>query len=387
MTRYSVFVGIVLASLGTSTAHQQDLSVRLNILEPDARSYLVGLVRLRAAVTPPDAVEAVEFFVDGSRVCVVTTPPLQCSWDAGARVQAHVVRAVARFDAGRRLVASVRTLALEGIEETTGVRGVLVPVVVRGGNSRFVTDLTMEDFLVFEDGVQQEITTLQTEAEIDSIPLNLVMAVDISGSMGSLFGQVRAAVKHFVAGMTGATVSLIAFNERIYNPVHNQRDVQIVQGVVDALPEPYGTTSLLDAIDVALDLHGDVMFRKAVILVSDGVDTSSLSALEKVERKLRANPTTIYIITHGAGLEIRAAQALLARLTEASGGRAFLIDDIEELDEFLEYIREDLRNQYIITYRPSKPELDGTWRRIEVRTRNGTHDIRAREGYMAEAVF
>lgn len=387
MTRRDVLVGIVLATLGTSTGFQQVPQPRLTILEPDNQSYLIDLARLRAAVSPEEEVEAVEFFVDGASVCVVTTPPFQCSWDAGASVQAHVVRSVARLSAGRRLVASVRTLALEGVEETTGVRAVLVPVVVRDRNNRFVSGLTRDDFLVFEDGVRQEVTILQTETEIDTIPLNLVVAVDISSSMASLFGRVRTAVKQFVAGMTGAKVSLIAFNERIYNPVHNESDVRIVQDVVDALPEPYGTTSLLDAIDVALDLHGDILFRKAVILVSDGADTSSLSAIEKVERKIQANPTTIYIITHGAGLAIEAAQVLLARLTRASGGRAFLIDDIEQLDGFLEYIREDLRNQYVITYRPSKPELDGTWRRIDVSTVDRSHDIRARDGYMAESLF
>lgn len=387
MTRYGLLAGIVLATLTTTAARQQDPGPGLAILEPDAGSYLVGVVRLRAAVVPEDEVEAVEFFVDGARVCTLTTPPFHCSWDAGSSVQAHVVRAVARLDAGRRLVASVRTLVLEGIEETTGVRAVLVPVVVRDGDNRFVTDLTRDDFLVFEDGVRQEITTLQTHAEIDSIPLNLVVAVDISRSMTPLFDQVRDALKQFVTGMTGAAVSFLAFNERIFNPVHNERDVRIVQDMVDALPEPYGNTSMLDAIDVALELHGDILFRKAVILVSDGADTSSLTAIDKVERKLQANPTTIYIITHGAGREVQAGQQLLARLTEVSGGRAFLIDDVEELDGFLEYIREDLRNQYVITYRPSNPALDGTWRRIDVRTRNGSHDIRARDGYLAESVY
>ena len=387
MTRYGLLAAFVLATLTTAAAHQRELAPILTILEPDARSYLVDLVRLRAVVTPEDTVEAVDFFVDGARVCTVATPPFHCSWDAGGSVQAHVVRAVARLDAGRRLVASVRTLALEGIEETTGVRAVLVPVVVRDSNNRFVTDLTRDDFRVFEDGVQQEITTLQTHAEIDSIPLNLVVAVDISASMTPLFDQVRTALKQFVAGMTGAAVSFIAFNERIFNPVHNERDARIVQDMVDALPEPYGNTSMLDAIDVAIELHGDILFRKAVILVSDGADTSSLTAIDKVERKLQANPTTIYIITHGSGLQVQAGQQLLARLTQVSGGRAFLIDDVEQLDGFLQYIREDLRNQYVITYRPSNPALDGTWRRIEVRTGNRGHDIRARDGYMAESVY
>ena len=387
MTRYGLLAAIVLSTLTTTAAHGQDLAPSLTILEPAARSYLVGLVRLRAAVTPEDEVEAVEFFVDGARVCTVTTPPFHCSWDAGSSVQAHVVRAVARLDAGRRQVASVRTLTLEGIQETTGVRAVLVPVVVRDANNRFVMDLTRDDFRVFEDGVRQEVTTLQTHAEIDSIPLNLVVAVDISGSMAPLFDQVRTALKQFMIGMTGAAVSFIAFNERIFNPVHNERDVRIVQDMVDALPEPYGNTSMLDAIDVAIELHGDILFRKAVILVSDGADTSSLTAIDKVERKLQANPTTIYIITHGSGREVQAGQQLLARLTQVSGGRAFLIDNVEQLDGFLEYIREDLRNQYVITYRPSNPALDGTWRRIEVRTGDRGHDIRARDGYMAESVY
>ena len=390
MTAGRALVGVLLIALGRGAAFPQDAAPALTILEPGEESYLVDAVRLRAAIEPEDGadgVESVEFFVDGERVCTVSTPPFQCDWNAGSDVRARVVRVVARLGE-RRLVASVRTRALPDIEEVTGASAVLVPVVVRDRNNRFVNDLTRDDFRIFENGVQQEILLCQTGTEIDSIPLSLVLAVDISISMADSFGELKNAVKRFVAGMTGANVSLVAFNDRIYVPMRNEDDVDRVMDVVDALPSPFGTTSLLDALDVALDLHGDVLFRKAVIVVTDGADTASLAAVSHVERKIRENQTTIYVITRGeesAGM--LQAQELLGRLTQASGGRAFLIDDMDRLDGFLQYIREELRSQYFITYRPSNPELDGTWRRIDVRTTGRGHRIRAREGYLAEPLF
>ena len=78
---------------------------------------------------------------------------------------------------------------------------------------------------------------------------------------------------------------------------------------------------------------------------------------------------------------------MLGRLTQVSGGRSFPIDRIDDLEDALTYIQDDLRDQYFLGYRPANPNFDGTWRRIEVRTRDRRHVIRAREGYLAEPSY
>ena len=374
----SLIFGVMLLPVAIQTGWSQVAQPALTILEPDDQSYLASLVRLRAEVTPDAEVESVEFFVDGSSVCAVREPPFQCTWDAGPAIRPRVVRVVARLTGDRRLVDSVRTLALGVVDETTGTSAVLVPVVVRDWRGRFVRDLTREDFSILEDDVPQDITFFQME----NVPLDLVLAVDISGSMARSIDTLKEAMRRFIRTLAGPNqVSLIAFNDRIFEITRNETDPEILIASVDNLPDPYGGTSLLDAIVSALDLHGDDFYRKAVIVFSDGDDQTSLSAIEPVVRRIQESQATVYIITQGERRALERVRSLLETLTRVSGGEPFAIDRIDELQRILEYIREDLQNQYFLTYQSSNPSTDGTWRSIRVATQNGRHRIRAREGY------
>ena len=352
----------------------------LTILEPDAEAYLVGNVRLRADVEPADGVEAVEFFVDGSRVCAVAEPPFECAWDAGPRAEPRVVRVVARLEGGRRLVHSVRTRERAGAFFSTGTTAVLVPVSVRDRRGRVVEGLTEDDFALFEDGVRQELSFFAT----DDMPLDLVLAVDFSASMAASIDALRFATRRFVDALAGsARLSFLAFNDRLFVPARGEHDRAALLAAVDTLPTPFGGTALLDAILQALALHGDDFAHKAIVLFSDGDDRDSRATLDTVEQRIRASEATVYVVTLGRGRAMERVRTMLGRLTEVSGGRSFAIERIDDLDDALTYVRDDLRDQYFLGYRPADAALDGAWRRIEVRTGDRRHVVRAREGYLA----
>ncbi len=172
----------------------QEAAPALIIEEPTADAYLVDRVRLRATVTGVVAVEAVEFFVDGAPACAAPTPDFTCAWEAGPRVRARVVRAVARLADGGRLVRSVRTLDRPETFFTAETNLVLVPIVVRDRRGRFVDGLTRDDFAIFENDVRQEIRFFETR----EVPLDLVLAVDFSSSVAPVVRPLRRAARRFV---------------------------------------------------------------------------------------------------------------------------------------------------------------------------------------------
>ena len=172
----------------------QEAAPALIIEEPTADAYLVDRVRLRATVTGVVAVEAVEFFVDGAPACAAPAPDFTCAWEAGTRVRARVVRAVARLADGGRLVRSVRTRDRPETFFTAETSLVLVPIVVRDRRGRFVDGLTRDDFAIFENEVRQEIQFFETR----EVPLDLVLAVDFSSSVAPVVRPLRRAARRFV---------------------------------------------------------------------------------------------------------------------------------------------------------------------------------------------
>ena len=369
-----------LAGSQPSNAPAQEADPVLTIVEPDPQTPLAGIVRMRAEVVPAVDVERVEFYVNGVPACTAPAP-FACSWDAGDSSEPRIVRVVARFGSGGRLVRSMRARGRPAALFSAGTDVILVPVVVQDRRGRFVDDLALEDFELFEDGVRQDASFF----EAANIPLDLVLAVDFSASMTAAMGPLRFAARHFLRELPeAARLGLIAFNDRTYVLAREEQNRAALTDAIDALPAPFGGTALLDAMNYALDLHGDEQAHRVVVLFSDGDDRHSFSAVDSVEERIRASQATVYVVTMGRGREMERVRELLGRLTRVSGGRSFSIERIGELDGVLAHIRDRLQNRYFLAYQSSNPARDGTWRRIEVRTPDRRHVVTAREGYAAE---
>ena len=373
-------VALLVALAGPAAAPAQEVEPALAIIEPGPDAFLVDSVRLRAEVTGAADVEEVAFFVDGAPACVGPAPGFACVWDAGPRVRPRVVRAVARRGGGGRLVRSIRTRARPQLLFSAETNLVIVPLVVRDRRGRFVDGLTRDDFGVLEDGIPQDIRFFET---VD-VPLDLVLALDFSSSMAPVADRLKRTAGRFVRALAGrGSLSVIAFNDQVFVLGRRERSPDALLAAIDALPAPTGGTAMLDAVARALTLHGEDLSHQVVVLFTDGDDQHSLSSLRGVQDRIRASQATVYVVTLGRGRRIERIRALLDRLTRLSGGRSFPVERIEDVEPALDTVRNDLRDRYFIGYRPSNPELDGTWRRIEVRTSDRRHVIRAREGYLA----
>ena len=183
------------------------------------------------------------FAADGDPVCTRQAPPWECEWDAGEDVVAHDIRAVAVLADGSRLVDSVRTEAA-GFAPAVTVDVVQVPATVTDGGGRLVKGLGPQDFRVYENERPQEISHfIGAEAERE-----LVVAVDMSGSMGPAMTSCREAVKRFLATVRPVDhVTLLAFNDSVFTVARREATPEARLRAVDRL-RAWGSTAFHDAL-------------------------------------------------------------------------------------------------------------------------------------------
>ena len=358
-------------------ASPQSSDAQVTILSPGADSYVSGPTLLRVRIDPQEAAASVTFFVDGRQVCALMKPPFECDWDAGPAIGEHQVRAVATLAAGGRMVQTVRTKAI-GYSEQVNVDVVQVTVTVSDGRGRFVRGLPQATFHVFEDNRPQAITHFTSE----DVPLELVVAIDISGSMTPAMPTLKKAVKEFLTDVPDRDlVTLLGFNDSIFTLTRKTSDQAERVKAVDRLA-PWGSTALYDVILRGVEMLGRQTGRKALVVFTDGEDQGSHATLADVERRLQSSDVTLYMIGQGRGVTLDTLKKIMDRLSTPTGGRALFTDSIDELHEAFADLLDELSNQYLLGYEPSNTKHDDVWRRIKVDV-DGHHDVRARQGYRA----
>jgi Ca-activated chloride channel family protein len=287
----------------------------------------------------------------------------------------HHIRVVATRADGRRLVANRRTKGLV-VDEAIEVAAVQVPVTVTDAAGRFVRGLGKEAFTLVESGTPQRIETLADA----SLPLELIVTVDISSSMKGAMPQVQAAVKGLLGRLRdGDTTTLLGFNETVFVLAERESDAALRAAAVDALV-PWGGTAFFDATVRSLDLVGRKAGRRGIIMFSDGDDRHSVARRDESLRRIEEGQVAFYTVGFGEGASAEFRETLQA-FAEASGGRAYFPSGAEDLDDAFAAILDELSHQYILSYVSTAP-ADGSWRTLEIRACDGCQ-VRAREGYRA----
>jgi len=344
---------------------------------PAADSFVSGPTQLRAVVDEELAVDSAIFFADGRQVCAVAAAPFECEWDAGQNVVAHQIRLVVTLTNGERIIRTLRTRSL-GFADKVNVEVVQVTVTVTDDRGRFVGGIPRASFRIFEDGKPQTITYFASA----DVPLELIVAVDISGSMTPSMPKLKKAVKDFLASVPSRDqVTLLGFNDNVFALTRKTTDPAERARAVDRLA-PWGATALYDVILRGIDMLGRQTGRKAFVVFTDGEDQGSHVTIEEVERRLQASDVTLYMIGQGRGLSQDYLKKVMHRLTVPTGGRVFTTDSVDELHGAFEELLEELSNQYLLGYPPTNTKRDDTWREIKVEV-DGHKGVRARQGYRA----
>lgn len=374
---FAVAAGAAVVTAGVIEPRQ---SPTLRITSPTRDAVVSGSTRLEVVIEPQEAtasVQTVTFAVDGRLACTVERPPFRCDWDPGEILRGHHVRVVATLSGGRRLTDNLYTKDL-GFTEHVRTEAVLVPVIVTQ-NGQFVRGLKAQDFEIAEDGVKQSVASLAAE----DAPLDLVLAIDVSGSMERSLDQVKLAVKQLLSKLrNGDAATLVGFNDTLFLATEREKDQKTRERAVDLL-SAWGGTALYDATVRAVDLVSREWGRKGIVIFSDGDDRSSLTSREKATARVQASDAMLYTVGFGSGATVPELRTRLENYAKATGGRAFFPQRTQELDGAFDQIVAELANQYVLSYASTNFKQDNAWRAIKVRVRGGKYDIRARQGYRA----
>jgi len=255
--------------------------------------------------------------------------------------------------------------------EQLDVNLVVVNVTVTDPYDRIVTGLDQSNFQVYDDKVEQKIKTFSTE----DAPISVGLVFDSSSSMSDKIQKSKqAALQFFKTSNPQDEFMLINFSDRpnlisgFTSKFENLQDrlVYVTSG---------GKTALLDAIYLGLhEMHKATTSRKALLVISDGGDNHSRYTDRDVRQAVRESDVQIYAVGIFEPLSSRARTPeeaggpnMLAELSEVSGGRMFSVEDPDELPDIAEKISIELRNQYVLGYKPSNLVRDGRWRRIKVK--------------------
>jgi len=355
--------------------------VALVFVSPEDGGYASGSTQIKIRIgADGTVVSSVSLFADGRLVCTVEQPPFECEWDAGPNVVEHVLRAVATLADGRRIAHSIRTKGV-AYTEKVDVDVVQVTATVTDRSGLFVRGLTRQDFRLFEDGTPQALTTFFSE----NVPLELIVAVDVSGSMTDAMPKVKESVKRFLTAIRPTDrVTVLGFNDSVFTLARPTVDLSTRLKAIDRLA-PWGGTALYDVVVQAFDLLGRQTGRRALVVFTDGEDLNSRVPIEVAERRLEASDAVLYPIGQGRAPRLASLKTVLERLARKSGGRAFFGDNVDKLDAVFTDILDELSNQYLIGYVPKDLTRDGRWRALRVEVPGKDVRVRARQGYRAVA--
>jgi Ca-activated chloride channel family protein len=274
-----------------------------------------------------------------------------------------------------------------------GIDLVLLDVTVLDPSNKPVMDLKKDEFAVTEDKVQQKIEYFSRE----QVPVSLVFAIDTSGSMRpKLEAVVKSSTNLVKESRPGDEMAVIEFKDQ---PELLEEFTGDVNDVIDTLNGLVASrqTAMLDALYLAADYASKdgKNRRKAVLVVTDGLDNDSYYKFSEVVTHLREIDVQIYLIGFISDLDKDSglfkkspkekAEGLLTKLAEETGGKAFFPKELSEIHAIAQQISTDLRTQYSIGYYPTNSNKDGSFRAVKVQVNSGNRRLvaRTRNGYTA----
>ena len=268
------------------------------------------------------------------------------------------------------------------------VNEVNVLFIATDKHGKFVRDLNQSDFNILDDHKPpQAILNFRRETDL---PLHLGLLIDVSGSVDSRFDFEQAAATSFLqhtlrSGFDEAF--LIGFNTHSQMAQDYTDNAALLAASVHKLRDG-GGTALYDAVYKAckekfLKDRPEHPVRKAIVIVSDGEDNQSeISKAQAIEMAQRSEVIIYAISTDDSGLVMR-GDKVLEQLAEATGGRAFFPFKMKDITHSFAAIEDELRSQYVVSYKPADFDADGRYRSIEISTLKKDLQVRARKGYFA----
>src|SRR5205085_3851094 len=289
----------------------------------------------------------------------------------------------------------------DDLQETTTTRAGRVPVTVLDKKGKPVTGLTKNDFLVFEDKRSVEFDFLGESQEIEKQPIYIGVLMDTSSSTSGKLGFEKEAAENFLYTVTRTRkdqAAFVTFDDEVKLRQDFTKNLDDLRKAIDGVKKPGTQTALYDAIWQFCDekMRSAGSTRRALVIITDGDDTYSRARIDDAIGIAQKTDTIIFAISTKGGFTGSAVPGVeagttkdsgdkeLDRMAQETGGSAFFTGDMLALERAFKKIGEELRSQYLITYKPDPP-FDGRYRRIEVKVAGvGGYKINAKHGYYAD---
>ncbi len=357
--------------------NQQQGELRVRIEEPPRGVSVSGAAQARAAVVVPKGrhVSSVVFRVGEEVQAELRRPPWQTEISVPAdtsETEPVYLAVTATLDDGSN-AEDVRFLNASLLMDHIDVDLVELYTTVIDQANRPVTGLQAGDFTVFEDGKRQHVARFEL---VRNLPLTLGLAIDTSASMREVMEETRRAATQFLTNLVkpGDSSFAVAFASRPHLLTGQTSDVARVVDTVRSL-RATGRTALHDALMTGLYYFRGVTGRRALVLLSDGEDTSSSARYADVLEYARHSEVAIYTIGLGVGSAEPLLRTKLVEIAAVTGGRAFFIEAARDLAPVYKQIDRELRSQYLLAYNSNQTGTGDDFRQVEVRV---TENRRAR---------
>lgn len=297
-----------------------------------------------------------------------------------------------------------QTEPLPQVSKTLQVQTTLVNVfaTVRGKHGAIMSDLTKDDFKIYEDGVEQKVAYFTKEV---NLPITLAILMDTSYSMHNILPAEQDAGSRFVREVMrkrdealimsfDTDVNLLAdFTEdpavlgRAIHRAEINVDASGIGGTVGTIPQTSGGTNLYDAVYLAChDKLGTEAGRKAIVILTDAEDTGSKMSLgDAIEAAQRANAVIHVVLITDYGATNGSGPGVAAKMAGETGGRVINVHNDKSLENAFDTISEELRSQYVVSYYPTNAAHDGRFRKIKVDVSRPDAHVLALKGYYATA--
>lgn len=365
----------------------------LVVLKPVPGVPLLGPVDVEVEVLSEAPVETVEVRLDGRTLATLTEPPYRLRVEVDARPGGHRFEVIARDASGATARRVVETPGIRVDEELEIELQQLYVTVTRDGDR--ILDLPRGAFTVRDDGETQSLVTF----EQGDVPMTALLLIDASESMrGRRLDTALEGARTFLRGLAPLDRSALwLFSDRLLHASPVTGFAEVLEAGLSRV-RARGGTALNDHLYLALRELARHQGRRVVVVLSDGVDVASVLTMEEVREAARRSEAMVYWIRPDGNRsgdrslrsawrnegdyrrELEALEALVA----AGGGRVVPLEDRERIPEAFTAVLEEIRDQYVLGYYPTRNRDDGSWHRVQVRVDGAGLDVRVREGYLDE---
>lgn len=379
---YSGLVIFFLFFLGLSiTGIKAEINdVRFSSPKDDGIWIGTKTVEIQFTGVKPIEVKFAQFYLDGLLIKELTASPFSFKYNFGQVPKNRKLQVLVKLNNGDTIRRFVESYHLDDSQEVD-VLQVVVPVVVMDKRDNYVSNLEKDDFVILEDGVEQDVVYFSKSGKSK---FHLVLLIDISASMKDKILRVKKVAKEFLKALMGKEdqAMVVFFNHEVFEDSDFTNDKAELDNAL-SIAFPYGATALYDAISYSVKLLKSIIGHNIIILFSDGEDNSSAIDPYTLINIVERSNSVIYSIGKKNYMEgYDEYQELLRKISVSSGGITFFLDDVEEVQKIYNRIRMDIQAKYLLRFSPKDRKKNNRFRSIEVKLKNKKgYKVRTMKGY------